>query len=123
MPWATHNVEGSKTLYDDVIDRREDLFPHHYVLFQVAAAIGLRNDERREITERHRGGDADTRIFSSATTAFDQYGVFYAILTAEHPTKSEKERLEILEEHAEYGIHIIHDQLTTTGTIDLDSYV
>lgn len=116
--WGYYSVQtGSKDKYDDVIDRREDLFPQQYMLFQVAAAVGIRADKRKQVT------DPKDDLVKSSTDAFDPKGVFGSILYVRHPNMPEDERLKILEEYAEYGIDVIHDQLTKTGTIDLEKYI
>lgn len=118
MTWGTHNVDtASKDLYDEIMENRGDLFPKQIVLFQIAAAVGIEEDDRRELN-----GQTDTIIKTSAD-AFDPNGVLKSLMTERYPEADEKERLEELEKFAEGGIKRIHDEVKKTGTFDIDTYV
>jgi len=124
MTWGDHNVDtGAKELYEEIRTQRDDLFPRQYILFQIAAAIGIHDEERKPISAKRRIPGTTSTLFRSSTTAFDRYGVFESLLRTNWPEKSEKERLELLEEFADYGIHVIHDQITKTGTLNLEQYL
>jgi len=110
---------GSKELYKQLLDQRPDLFPRQYILFQIAAAIGIAMNARQPILP----ADEERIIDRRTTDAFPQYGVFDSILWIQHPDTSEKDRLAILEEFAEHGIHVIHEQVTKTGTFDIAQYL
>jgi len=119
MSWNVRRFRtGSKDLFADVRNHRPDLFPHQYMLFQIAVAIGIHEDVRKPIT-----GSREELIDQRTTEAFDKYGVFKNMLQTRHPDKSEQDLLVVLEEFAEHGIHIIHDQVTKTGTFNLTPYI
>lgn len=119
MTEGHHNMRtGSKDLYDDVMERREDLFPQPTVLFQLAAAIGIHDDERESFSK------AEEEEFVRRTTdAFDPHDMFDGVLRAKYPDSDNETRLKRLEEHAEYGIHQIHEEVMKTGTFRIEAYV
>jgi len=118
MTWGTHNVNtASKDLYDEVLEKREDLFPKQHILFQIAAAVGVQEGEPESLD-----GETYTLIKTSAD-AFDPEGVLDSLMVKKYSDASEKERLEKLEEYAEAGIQIIHDKIKKTGTFDIENYI
>lgn len=118
MSWGTHNVNtASKDLYDEVTEKRKDLFPKQIILFQVAASVGIQENDPEPLE-----GETDALIKTSAD-AFDPDNVLESLMVDEYPDASEKERLKQLEEYAEGGIQIIHDEVMKTGTFDIENYV
>ncbi|MFB6225345.1 MAG: hypothetical protein ABEI13_02715 [Candidatus Paceibacteria bacterium] len=118
MPWDTHNVNtASKELYDEIMQRRPDLFPRQHILFQIAVAVGIQEDDQESLE-----GDSEALIKTSAD-AFDPDEVLKSLMEERYPDKEEKQQLEELEKFAESGIKTIHETVKRTGTFDIDSYV
>lgn len=118
MTWGTHNVDtASKDLYDEVMNKRKDLFPKQVILFQIAAAVGIQENDSEKLE-----GETDTLIKTSSD-AFDPDGVLESLLIKEFPEATEKERLDELEKYAEAGITTIHDKIKKTGTFDIENYI
>lgn len=117
MPWGTHNIDtSSKKLYDAIRERRGDLFPEQRFLFQIAAAVGIKEGKRKEL-------EGETHTLLKSSQDFDPHDVLKSLMEEKYPDKKEKNQLEILEEYAEAGIEIIHEKIKKTGTFDIESYL
>jgi len=118
MPWSTHNVNtASKDLYDQILEKREDLFPQQTILFQIAASIGLKRGEKKKLNGK------TYPLVKTTAEAFDRNEVLKNIMNEKYPEKTEKEILTILEEYAESGIQVIYTELSKTGTFDIEQYL
>jgi len=117
MPWSGNKPKiytGSKGKYEELVKDYKEHFPSYSVLFQVAAAIGILLDQKKELRRR------DELV---NTYSIDKDGTLELLMKIKYPDLTPEERLEELEKYAEAGIEIIYKDVNLTGRFNLKKYV
>lgn len=104
---------GSKDKYEELSDKTEFKNVH---LFDMAAAIGIKRNERKTYSTEWEGL---LNLYS-----VDKERIMESLVRLEHENESEETVIKILQEHAEAGINILYKDWKETENIDvLNRYV
>jgi len=116
MPWSGNKPKiytGSKDKYEELVRDYKEYFPSYSVLFQIAAAVGMVLDQKKELIKREELVN---------TYSIDKDGTLELLMEIKYPDLSPEERLEELEKYAEAGIEIIYEEVVSTGHFDFKKY-
>lgn len=116
MPWAGSKPKiytGSKDKYEELVRDYKEYFPTYSVLFQIAAAVGIVLDQKKELTKREELVN---------TYSIDKDGTLELLMRIKYPDLSPEERLEELEKYAEAGIEVIYEETVSSGHFDFRKY-
>jgi len=116
MPWSGNKPKiytGSKDKYEELVRDYKEYFPSYSVLFQIAAAVGIVLDQKKELTKREELVN---------TYSIDKDGALELLMEIKYPELSPEERLEELEKYGEAGFEIIYEEVVSTGHFDFKKY-
>ena len=114
-PWGGSKkiYTSSKGKYDRLHERFPEDFPTLSNLFQLAAAIGMKEGEVARLKQR----DELINVYSIDSDLLEP------LIAMLHPNLQDHERLERLMEHAEYGINLLWKDIEELQTVILEPYL
>ncbi|HEC93070.1 MAG TPA: hypothetical protein ENI51_08790 [Candidatus Atribacteria bacterium] len=100
--------------YDRLVKEYPQYFPSLSVLFQIAAAVGMFLEKKKEITKNAELANE---------YSIDKDGIFALILEIMYPDLTPEQRLEELERFAEAGIEFIIKEIETNGSFIIEKFI
>lgn len=92
--------------YDELLQKYPNYFPEKAKLFEICAAIGIRDNKKINLTEKQE---------LINTYSIDREGILREIMEILYPELTPEQRLEELEKYAEYGINKLHEEVIKYG--------
>jgi len=116
MPFKeTDSVFSSeKNKYKDLKENYPHFFPKYSDIFNICAAIGIKESEEKEIKEK--------KLEVGKASIIDREGALYKLMKYKYPEMDDKERLNKLQKFAEYGIIKLYDKVTSMDTYNPDEF-
>jgi len=106
--WTAHDEK-----YSELDEKYSDFFPNQTDIFNIAAAIGLKHDEISTIESQEK---------EFLSNQIDSENALYIIMRAKYPNKDDTKRFKELAKHAEYGITILYEKVTSKGTYNPENF-